>query len=190
MKTKKQHLRHHILNLFTIMGYRMNEEEKDEENTAETKKLLKMATCFVEHEEIFLGNKPSFFKQDSSLKETVNMLHAIHHEAPQNRVKEVTLPEKDIQLPLDQYYVGEALGYMIEQLYQHAQQVSYDIEPATKSLTIKHDSDILLPSDPEDDWVDKKNDYLKVSLWLAQAILKEFGVEVTSKKGEIGLSFP
>ncbi len=171
------------------MRYRLEQESQSPKEQKETRDLLKLATCFLEHENIFLGEEISFFKQKGSLKDLVEMYHEIHNEEHSSKTKNITLPDEDFQTDIDQYYIGAALSFLIENIYQKAQKIKFIIDPKHHTLQIHQDSPLLF-QDEHSNWSDEKNNYYEISLWLAKSIFQNFKVEIDSTKGMISLKFP
>ncbi len=193
MEKTKELIKHELLNILTLINVLIRSDNLDEAKKEQIFDLIQLASLFITRKNVFLGKKPKFFKQKINLRETLEIIVAIHEKKIANHNIKVILPKNNFFVKTDKRYIEETLEQIIKKLMNSATSMEFKFNDQTKKLTIlsrggsmpKLNKQNLVQSLSRENLLNNE-----IPLQLALEILDLNKIKLTSTKNNVAMAFP
>lgn len=187
----KPFLQHELQNIFMLLGCYLEDVKFKDKNTVLD--LIKMASLFVEHEDLFLGKKTKFFLQDVELSDICDVLIATNQEYIQDnniRVKDLS---SDAVLKIDRNHILKALNSIFIGVLEKTSFVEIDFNKQTNEFVLKHKAGFIeevnrIPL--KDVFKTKDIKCSEIVLQVYLSLLDDFGCILNVEANKISIYFP
>lgn len=122
----KQHLRHKILNLITMINLLVAESEIRQKDKEDIVNCADLTAVLVGFEDIILGIKPKFYLQKADLAEVLESILVTHEHMIIRKKVIVELVPIVATIKIDRYFIVKAIEFLLYFLFHRATNIRID----------------------------------------------------------------
>ncbi len=188
MPTKKDILRHFLLNTLTVLSFELERENLSSERGERILQLLKTCSLVISNESLFLNKQPNLFLQRIDLKEILDIVSTVLG-SQEKRVKTL---EQSVFLNADKNYLIEAFKHLINKILDSADRIELEYDDGNSTLTIKHNAKqrLKIEKQPLDTCLTVKDMTVeKMEFQLALAIFDLHGYKIQIDGNSVKVEF-
>lgn len=186
----KSFLRHEVQNILMILGFYLDEFEK--ENKLKMQDLIKRVSLFIEYEDLFLDNNFNFYKQKMPVSDVFEIVLASNEDCIKARNLKIKVEESTAEINIDRESIVKALVQVFSKVLENTSLLKIQFNEKQNFMQLLHNGGVLDFNKKTFDYIlkKKKSSYKEIMLQVSLHLLSLFKCSLKSNSNELIILFP